>query len=41
MMEDPQYGTVFDLLVRKLKKIKKTKEEMIKYCMRKVFRYLS
>lgn len=29
------------MLVRKLRKIKKTKEEMIKYCMRKVFRHLS
>lgn len=40
-MEDQQYVGVFDTLVRKLKKVKKTKEEMIKYCMRKVFRYLS
>jgi|JI6StandDraft_1071083.scaffolds.fasta_scaffold05113_6 hypothetical protein len=40
-MEDQQYLIVFDMLTRKLRKVKKTKEEMIKYCMRKVFRYLS
>jgi hypothetical protein len=29
------------MLIRKMRKVKKTKEEMIKYCMRKVFRHLS
>lgn len=28
------------MLVRRLKKVKKTKEEMVKYCMRKVFRHI-
>lgn len=31
---------VFEMLVRRLKKVKKTKEEMVKYCMRKVFRHI-
>lgn len=38
--KDVKLLEVFDMLVRRLKKVKKTKEEMVKYCMRKVFRYI-
>lgn len=31
---------VFDVLVRKFRKLRKTKEEMTKYCMRKAFKFL-
>lgn len=34
-------GEVFDVLVKKFKKLKKTKEEMTKYCMRKAFKFLA
>lgn len=40
------YGTdftrrLFDYLVNKFKKLKKTKEEMVKYCVRKSFKYIT
>lgn len=34
-------GQVFDILVKKFRKLKKTKEEMTKYCMRKAFKFLA
>mgnify|MGYP006898477533 CR=1 FL=1 len=32
---------MFDILVKKFRKLKKTKEEMTKYCMRKAFKFLA
>lgn len=32
---------MFEILLRKFKKLKKTKEEMTKYCMRKAFKFLA
>ena len=34
------YLDLFDILVKKLRALKKTKEEMIKFSMRKAFKYL-
>ncbi len=34
------YVTIFNLLIKKFQKLRKTKEEMTKFCMRKAFRYL-
>ncbi len=34
------YVIIFNLLVKKFLKLRKTKEEMTKFCMRKAFRYL-
>ena len=31
---------IFNMIYKKLKKLKKTKEEMIKYCMRKAFKHI-
>ena len=39
--DDKELGEVFDVLVRKFRKLKKTKEEMTKYCMRKAFKFLA
>ena len=38
---DRDIGEIFDLLVKKFRKLKKTKEEMTKYCMRKAFKFLA
>lgn len=38
---DKVLGEIFDMLVRKFRKLKKTKEEMTKYCMRKAFKFLA
>jgi molecular chaperone DnaK (HSP70) len=32
---------LFDYLVSKFKKLRKTKEEMVKYCVRKSFKYIT
>jgi hypothetical protein len=40
-VEDPLVLEAFAVLVKKFKKLRKTKEEMTKYCMRKAFKYLS
>lgn len=32
---------LFDYLINKFKKLKKTKEEMVKYCVRKSFKYIT
>ncbi|KRX06828.1 hypothetical protein PPERSA_11473 [Pseudocohnilembus persalinus] len=37
---EPYICRVYDILVEKFKKLKKTKEEQIKFCMRKAFKYL-
>jgi hypothetical protein len=39
-VEDPLVLDAFAILFRKFKKLKKTKEEMTKYCMRKAFKHL-
>lgn len=35
-----EYLLLFDMLVKKFKQLKKTKEEKTKFCMRKAFRFL-
>jgi hypothetical protein len=37
----PDAEEVFRILAGKFKKLKKTKEELTKYCMRKAFKYVS
>lgn len=32
---------IFEALLSKFKKLKKTKEEMVKYCIRKAFKFVS
>lgn len=39
--DDRDLAEVFEMLIRKFKKLKKTKEEMTKYCMRKAFKFLA
>jgi hypothetical protein len=39
--EDHDLREVYDILLKKFKRLKKTKEEMTKYCMRKAFKFLS
>ena len=34
------YLNIFNLLIKKFQKLRKTKEEMTKFCMRNAFRYL-
>ena len=38
---DKVLAEIFDVLIRKFRKLKKTKEEMTKYCMRKSFKFLA
>lgn len=37
--KDPFAVQIFDCLVKKFQRLKKTKEEMVKYCMRKSFKF--
>ena len=37
---DKEMGEIFDTLLKKFRRLKKTKEEMTKYCMRKAFKFL-
>jgi hypothetical protein len=36
-----QLESVFRVLLAKFKKLRKTKEEMVKYCMRKAFKFIA
>ena len=39
--ENPNLKRVFIILAGKFKRLKKTKEEMTKYCMRKAFKHIA
>jgi hypothetical protein len=38
---DPALREVFQVLARKFRRLRKTKEEMVKYCIRKAFKYVT